>query len=84
MSFSMTGNTAVTFAVSAGLAPGESIVWSVWVLGAFAVTWPAGIFWAGGAVPAYANNSYYTFQIHNNGGTLQTFGFQSGKGMASV
>lgn len=81
--FTMTGNTTVAFTTT-GIPSGYSAVCSVNVLGAFTVSWPAGIIWPTGGIPAYTAPSIYTFQFRNNGGTIQIFGFQSGKGMAAV
>lgn len=81
--FTMSGNVTVSFTTS-GIASGQSVVCSIQVKGAFTVNWPGGIFWPGGTVPAYTDNSIYTFQFRNNAGAMQIFGFQSGAGMAAV
>jgi len=80
--FTMTGNTAVTFTTS-GIAANESAVLTVQVNGAFAVTWPAGIFWPNGQIPNYSSGTIYTFQMRNKAGTMQIFGdsYASGGGI---
>jgi hypothetical protein len=80
--FVMIANTAVTFTTS-GIPAGGSVVCAVTIFGSFAVTWPAGIYWPGGVAPA-DSNAVYTFQFRNNAGTIQIFGFQSGKGISIV
>lgn len=72
----MTGNTTISFTTS-GVPNNTSIVVNVQVAGAFIPTF-TGVTWPGGAVPTYAANNLYTFNVRNNNGVVKIMGTLAG------